>query len=123
MSNTKSKAQPNNPELETKFRKCVEYIQKLPPSNPGGYEASANDKLQFYALFKQATDGPNNTKAPSRLNLVAKAKWDAWKVLGQISKEEAMKKYISKVVEISNKMTGKEAEQFRKSIEGTSAKL
>ena len=35
----------------------------------------AQEKLQFYALFKQASIGPNKTPKPSFLNVVAKTKW------------------------------------------------
>jgi acyl-CoA-binding protein len=55
---------------------------------------SNDDKLAFYALFKQGTSGENTTKAPSRLKVVEKFKWDAWKKLGKMSKEEARKKYV-----------------------------
>lgn len=48
----------------------------------------------FYSLFKQISEGENKTKAPSKLKIVEKYKWDAWKKLGKMSKEEAMKKYI-----------------------------
>ncbi|XP_041670596.1 enoyl-CoA delta isomerase 2-like [Cheilinus undulatus] len=42
-------------------------------------------KLQIYALFKQATQGPCNTPKPGMLDFVNKVKWDAWKSLGSIS--------------------------------------
>ena len=48
-------------------------------------------------MFKQATAGENNTKAPSRLKMVEKMKWEAWKKYGKISKEEAMKKYVDQL--------------------------
>jgi acyl-CoA-binding protein len=73
-------------------------------------------QLEMYALFKQATTGSCNTKQPSRLQvyavyslpvadkftaicsrdlqIVERAKWDAWKKLGSMSKEEAMKRYV-----------------------------
>lgn len=58
-------------------------------------------KLVFYALFKQITEGENKTKAPSKLKVVEKYKWDAWKKLGKISKAEAMKKYVEELSKIS----------------------
>ena len=64
---------------------------------------SNEDKLEFYALFKQATEGENKTKAPSRLKVVEKYKWDAWKKLGKMSKEEAMKKYVERLTNINPK--------------------
>lgn len=40
-----------------------------------------DDKLRFYALFKQATEGDVQGKRPSMLHLKDRAKWDAWKKL------------------------------------------
>lgn len=61
-------------------------------------EDPGNDvKLKMYALFKQATTGPCNTKKPGVFDFVGQAKWSAWSGLGQISKEEAEKQYISLV--------------------------
>lgn len=38
--------------------------------------------------------GPNDTKAPSKLKIVDRYKWDEWKKLGKMSKADAMKVYI-----------------------------
>ena len=38
--------------------------------------------------------------APSKLNIAAKAKYDFWKKLGEMSKEDAMKGYINLVSEL-----------------------
>ncbi len=62
-------------DLDKKFKRAVEFIQNLPKDSNGGYEASNQEKLDLYALFKQATEGKNTTKKPSMLNVVAKAKW------------------------------------------------
>ncbi|XP_060778484.1 enoyl-CoA delta isomerase 2, mitochondrial isoform X2 [Neoarius graeffei] len=51
-------------------------------------------KLQIYALFKQATQGPCNAPKPGMLDFVNKAKWDAWKSLGALSPDEARQKYV-----------------------------
>lgn len=50
---------------------------------------SNNDKLAFYALFKQATIGKCNTAQPSRMKMVERAKWDAWNKLGAMTQTEA----------------------------------
>jgi acyl-CoA-binding protein len=60
----------------------------------GAPEISNDDKLMFYALFKQATVGPNNTKSPSKFKIVERYKWTAWQKLGIISKDDAMRTYI-----------------------------
>ncbi|CAJ1081560.1 enoyl-CoA delta isomerase 2%2C mitochondrial [Xyrichtys novacula] len=54
-------------------------------------------KLQIYALFKQATQGPCNTPKPGMMNFVNQVKWDAWKSLGSITQEEARQKYVDLV--------------------------
>jgi len=49
-------------------------------------ETDNSVKLRIYALFKQATVGKNSTKKPGMLDLVGKAKWEAWNSLGDMSK-------------------------------------
>lgn len=49
-------------------------------------EADNQTKLKLYALFKQATAGKNSTKKPGMLDIVGKAKWEAWNSLGEMSK-------------------------------------
>lgn len=48
-----------------------------------GIKLSNDVKLAFYSLFKQATDGPCNEKAPSRLRIIEYSKWKAWADLKQ----------------------------------------
>jgi len=59
-------------------------------------------------------------KKPSMLNVVSKAKWDAWTKLGKINKEEAMRKYIQKITEVAQKIPGKESEALKKDLQGSS---
>jgi acyl-CoA-binding protein len=79
--------------LKNDFKSAVAHIQ-------GGGDASIKptreQQLQFYSLFKQATRGPARKagKKPSRLRIVAYTKWNAWNSLGNMSKDQAMKKYI-----------------------------
>lgn len=63
--------------------------------------ASNADKLQLYALYKQATAGTDRGSAPSSFNFVAKAKYDAWEALGDMSAEDAVKAYVDKVAEMA----------------------
>ncbi len=58
-------------------QKSISKLQKDP-----GNEA----KLKLYALYKQATVGVCNTSKPGMLDLVGRAKWDAWRNLKQMSK-------------------------------------
>ncbi|PWT96642.1 MAG: acyl-CoA-binding protein [Bacteroidetes bacterium] len=59
----------------------------------------SNDTLlQLYSLYKQATEGDNDTDAPANpFDFVAKAKYDAWSELKGKSKESAMEEYINLV--------------------------
>ena len=77
-------------DLEKKFKKAVWLIRNGPP-NPNTTTAQ---KLQYYALFKQATLGDVQGTQPWAVQLEARAKWDAWAALKGMSKEEAMQKYI-----------------------------
>ncbi|KAG1710390.1 Enoyl-CoA delta isomerase 2, mitochondrial [Nymphon striatum] len=66
-------------------------------------------KLKIYALFKQATIGTCNVKKPGMLDIVGKAKWDAWNSLGTMSMEEAQKSYSDIVDELAGAEPAPEA--------------
>ena len=55
---------------------------------------SSDQKLQFYAYFKQATIGPCDKPQPGLFEMVERAKWKAWKALGRMSKDEAVTQYV-----------------------------
>ncbi|XP_031628232.1 acyl-CoA-binding domain-containing protein 6 [Contarinia nasturtii] len=81
-------------ETETKFNKACDYLQHLVN------QLDASQLLEFYGLYKQATVGPCNTSKPGIFNMNARSKWNAWNDLATMSKETAMKSYISKLNEI-----------------------
>ncbi|KAK7868690.1 hypothetical protein R5R35_008220 [Gryllus longicercus] len=57
-----------------------------------------NDKLlELYAYYKQAKEGSCCIPRPHWFELTAKQKWEAWKELGNMDQETAMKNYISSV--------------------------
>ena len=56
---------------------------------------SSEQKLQFYAYFKQATVGPCDKPQPGLFEMVERAKWKAWKALGRMSKDEAVTQYVA----------------------------
>ena len=60
---------------------------------------SNEDKLDFYALFKQGTVGDINTERPGMLDMKGKAKWDAWKAKEGMSQDDAKAAYVAKVQE------------------------
>ena len=80
--------------LKENFEYCVKFINT---SKTGTVEIGNQDKLTFYALYKQATLGNVTGKQPSRLNVVARYKYDAWKSVSEkgLSKEDAMEEFIS----------------------------
>ena len=56
--------------------------------------------LKIYSLYKQATEGDNEDAKPGFADLVARAKWDAWKKLEGTSSDEAMQQYIDLIAEL-----------------------
>jgi len=64
-------------------------------------DADNQQKLKIYALYKQATVGKNTSPRPGMMELVKKAKHDAWSSLGDMSNEEAQKQYIDFVNELA----------------------
>lgn len=58
----------------------------------------SNDDLLFlYAHFKQASDGDVSGKRPGMLDMVGRAKYDAWAKLKGVSKDAVVNAYIDKV--------------------------
>lgn len=58
----------------------------------------SNDDLLFlYAHFKQGSEGDVSGKRPGMLDMVGRAKFDAWGKLKGMGKDDAMQKYIDKV--------------------------
>ena len=58
---------------------------------------SNEDLLSLYSLFKQGSDGDVSGSRPGMLDMVGRAKYDAWAKLKGNSKDVAMQKYIDKV--------------------------
>ncbi|CAN7983452.1 unnamed protein product [Ixodes hexagonus] len=86
---------------EDKFYAAVEVIRGLPKN--GSFQPSHDLQLKFYAYYKQATQGSvTECKVPKPRfwDIIGNAKWDAWMRLGDMSKEEAMQKYVDELVKI-----------------------
>jgi len=58
---------------------------------------SNEDLLALYSLYKQGETGDVDGKRPGMLDLVGRAKYDAWAKLKGTAKEAAMKQYVEKV--------------------------
>ena len=82
-------------DLQAKFEQASQDVTKLSaaPDNAA--------KLQLYSLFKQGTMGDyTNGKKPGMLDIAGKFKYESWKQLEGLTKEEAMQKYIDFVAEL-----------------------
>ena len=86
------KAKPTSEQIDAAFKAANDYIKKSDPKNS---TVSNTEKLQLYALFKQATVGVCTGPQPGRLQVVNRAKHDAWKALGSMGKDEAKLAFIS----------------------------
>ncbi len=61
----------------------------------------SNEALLFlYAHFKQADAGDVQGKRPGMMDMVGRAKYDAWAKLEGMSSDDAMQAYIDKVNEL-----------------------
>ena len=84
-------------DVEKQFKAANEIITK---GGKDGPKMSNADKLKFYALFKQSTTGKCNIKAPSSMQMVAKAKYDAWNALGSMTQVEAKKQFVQQFTKV-----------------------
>ena len=76
--------------LDIEFQKAVQKVCNAPAVNPPSDEV----RLDFYAYFKQATQGDVQDEPPSRVWFKARAKWNAWNSLKGMSKAQAKVNYI-----------------------------
>lgn len=81
-------------DLETVFSKAAAHL-------PSVATALAQDKLLFfYARYKQANEGACDTPKPGFFDFKGRQKWEAWKNLGDMSKKDAMKEYVSAIADV-----------------------
>lgn len=59
-----------------------------------------NTMLQMYALYKQATSGDVEGKRPGMMDMINRAKYDAWAGIKGKSKDEAMQEYIDTIEDL-----------------------
>ena len=80
-------------DLKAEFDAAVNYVTTA----KGSFKPSQDLKLTLYALFKQASAGDVKGKKPGMLDVVGRAKYDAWSKLKGTSAEDAMRGYIDTV--------------------------
>lgn len=88
-------------DLKNQFDEAVNTVRTA----EGDFEPSNEMKLEFYGLFKQASEGDVSGKRPGMLNIVGRAKYDAWAKLKGTSKDAAMQQYVDKVNSLKAKLT------------------
>ncbi|OEY67916.1 acyl-CoA-binding protein [Marinobacter sp. X15-166B] len=80
-------------ELKDQFDQSVKFVQ----SADGDFNPSNELKLEFYALYKQATEGDVRGTRPGMMDFVGRAKYDAWAKLKGTTSEQAMQQYINRL--------------------------
>lgn len=75
----------------TEFEQAVATVANL-ADDPGN-----DTKLRLYALYKQATVGDVTGKRPGFMDLVGRAKYDAWATLKGTPREQAERDYVAEV--------------------------
>jgi acyl-CoA-binding protein len=58
--------------------------------------------LKLYALYKQGKGGDVTGKRPGILDMVGRAKYDAWATLKGMSRESAMQAYVDLVAALGS---------------------
>ncbi|CAK8569461.1 unnamed protein product [Lathyrus sativus] len=78
-------------EVEKTFMAATEFVAEK------GYIGKCGDglEMELYGLERVAIEGPCREPQPMPLKLSARAKWNAWQNLGNMSPEVAMEQYIS----------------------------
>ena len=84
-------------DLDNKFQKAIKLVKDFSQTLP------SEELLHLSALYKQANSGENTTTKPSIFNFRALKKWEAWKNVGTVTKDEAKIKYINLATNLSEK--------------------
>lgn len=75
--------------LDISFNKAADQVRKLTS------KLDNNQLLELYSLYKQGTEGKCNTPKPGWLDGRGRRKWEAWRSLGDLAKDEAKQRYIA----------------------------
>ncbi|KAK6908243.1 hypothetical protein L486_07624 [Kwoniella mangroviensis CBS 10435] len=85
-------------DIDGQFHRAVDIVQSLPKGGP--VQTSYEEKLWLYSLYKQATEGDISIPRPGMLDILGKAKWDAWNKQKGIDKQEAKRSYVNALLKI-----------------------
>ncbi|KAM4075206.1 hypothetical protein ACB094_10G151300 [Castanea mollissima] len=81
-------------ELEKAFAVAAKFVAESGDKKDRLVNVGGDVQLELYGLHKVATEGPCRESQPMPLKLSARAKWNAWQKLGNMSPEVAMEQYI-----------------------------
>ena len=79
------------------FDQAVAYVRSLPKDGP--VQLDNSKKLEFYGLYKQATEGDVQGSQPWAVQVEARAKWDAWNSRKGMSSDDAKAAYVALLTE------------------------
>ena len=77
-------------DLESRFKDMLVAVKE----ETVDFKPNNAQKLKLYAFYKQATHGDIDTECPSVMNMVERAKWQAWNAIKGQTKEQAMEGYL-----------------------------
>jgi len=100
--------------LEKTFEDAAEYLRSI------SGKLDTADLLYFYGRFKQAKEGPNELPKPGFFDFQGKQKWQAWKDLGDLSREKAMLEYVEMLDEVEPEWCTKDVEEEKSWIKVSS---
>lgn len=82
-------------DLQQQFNAAVDKVRNAPTD--GDFKPSNDYKLTMYALYRQANDGDVSGKRPGMLNVIERAKYDAWAKRKGMTRDQAMQAYVDEV--------------------------
>ncbi|CAO3611234.1 unnamed protein product [Cunninghamella blakesleeana] len=85
--------------IDVRFCRALAVVQTL-PLNEMELQPIPADKLKFYGLYKQATQGECDISKPSSRKVVEYAKWRAWYNVRNLSSLEAKNLYVNALIEL-----------------------
>ncbi|ORX80898.1 acyl-CoA binding protein [Anaeromyces robustus] len=83
-------------ETDKKFAEAVHIFQNLPQE----LRPTQEEELEFYGLYKRAVVGQCDIPKPDFFNILALAKWEAWKKLDSLSMLKAREIYVDQLIKL-----------------------
>ncbi|KAI8376446.1 acyl CoA binding protein-domain-containing protein [Radiomyces spectabilis] len=80
-------------DTQHQFCQALAIVRTLPDDGP--LQPSATEKLRFYGLYKQATQGDCTLSPPPATNKIQYAKWKAWQTMKSLNPVQAQKLYVN----------------------------